>query len=51
MIAANDFTCFTCQATTFKGEEAYQVYTIKFGKIKLCVLCSVAAERLGWDIE
>jgi len=51
LIATKDFSCFICHAMTYKGEEAYQVYTIQHGKIKLCAPCGVGAEALGWDIQ
>jgi hypothetical protein len=45
-----DFSCHICQSTTFEGEEFHYVTTMS-GTYKLCILCSMAAERLGWSLE
>ena len=52
MIASSDFSCMICHVTTFRGEEAYFIDTgDKFGLIRVCALCGIAAEKLGWRLQ
>ncbi len=52
MITSSDFSCDICQCTTFKGEESYFIDTgDKFGLIRVCAMCGVGAEALGWRLQ
>tara|TARA_R100001460_G_scaffold17539_1_gene37708 strand:+ start:1817 stop:1981 length:165 start_codon:yes stop_codon:yes gene_type:complete len=51
MIASSDFSCMICYVTTFQGEESYFIDTPEYGLIRVCALCGIAAERLGWRLQ
>ena len=44
-----DISCDVCQCNVFKGEETYRVFA-NDRWYEMCVLCSKAAETLGWRI-
>lgn len=46
-----NFTCEVCYCRVFKGEESFTVYADDDKSYRLCILCSITAERLGWDLE
>lgn len=50
MISRIQFSCQVCASVTFEGEEYHRVTTNK-GTFKLCIMCSISAEKLGWDLE
>jgi len=51
MIANTDFMCFVCRSMTFEGEQAFVVDHNVHGVIHLCIVCGVAAEKLGWIVK
>jgi hypothetical protein len=50
-ITKSDFSCHICMATSFTGEESWFIDTgDKFGLIRVCAMCGVGAESLGWRL-
>ena len=53
MIAKYDFDCYVCRSRTFQGEECYIILDHPVWlaiDIKVCAICGVGAEALGWRI-
>ena len=44
-----DISCDVCQCNVFKGEETFRVFA-NDRWYEMCVLCSKAAEALGWRL-
>lgn len=50
MNVISEFECEVCHCRVFEGEEEYKVFA-KDRYWRICVLCGVSAEKLGWQLE
>lgn len=52
MIAQYDFDCYICRARTFQGEECFIIVDHPvYVDIKVCAICGIGAESLGWLVK